>query len=64
MQSGISALEEIASLHGSRAKKSALDTIDALKDFLNSEEVSVPWQVGYVRRTLHYAVQKATFINS
>ena len=56
MQSGNSALEEISSFHGSRAKKSALDTIDALKDFLNSEEGSVPWQVGYLRRTLHYAV--------
>ena len=56
MQSGNSALEEIASLRGSHAKKSALDTRDALKDHLNSEERSVPWQVGYVRRTSHYAV--------
>ena len=56
VQIGNSALEDIASLRGSRAKKSALDTRDALKDFLNSEEVSVPWQVGYVRRTSHYAV--------
>ena len=57
VQSGNSALEEIASLRGSFAKKSVLDTMkDALKDFLNSEEGSVPWQVGYVRRTSHYAV--------
>ena len=56
VQSGNSALEEIASLSGSRAKKSALDTRNALKDYLNSEEGSVPWQVGYVRRTSHYGV--------
>ena len=56
VQSGNIALEEIASLRGSCAKKSALDTRDALKDYLNSEEGSVPWQVGYVRRTPHYAV--------
>ena len=56
VQSGNSPLEEIASLRGSRAKKSALDTRDALKDYLNSEEGSVPWQVGYVKRTPHYAV--------
>ena len=56
VQSGNSALEEIASLRGSRAKNSALDTREALKDYLNSEEESVPWQVGYVRRTSHYAV--------
>ena len=56
VESGNGALEETASLRGSRAKKSALDTRDALKDYLNSEEGSVPWQVGYVRRTLHYAV--------
>ena len=56
VQSGNSPLEEIASLRGSRAKKSALDTRDALKDYLNSEEGSVPWQVGYVRRTSHYGV--------
>ena len=57
VQSGNSALEEIASLCGSFAKKSVLDTMkDALKDYLNSEEGSVPWQVIYVRRTSHYAV--------
>ena len=57
VQSGNSALEEIASLRGSFAKKSVLDTMkDALKDYLNSEEGSVPWQVIYVRRTSHYAV--------
>ena len=56
VQSGKSALKETASLRGSRAKESALDTRDALKDYLNSEEGSVPWQVGYVRKTSHYAV--------
>ena len=56
VQSGNRALEEIASLRGLRAKKSVLDTRDAFKDYLNSEERSVPWQVGYVRRTSHYAV--------
>ena len=56
VQSGNSGLEEITSLHGSCAKKSALVTRDALKDYLNSEEGSVPWQVGYVRGTSHYAV--------
>ena len=53
VQSGISALEEIASLRGSRAKKSALGARAALKDYLISKEGSVPWQVGYVRRTSH-----------
>ena len=64
VQSGNSALKEIASLRGSRAKKLALDSRDALKDYLNSEEGSVPWQVGYIRRISHYAVWKVTFINS
>ena len=57
VQSGYSGLEEISSLRGSCAKTSVLDTMkDALKDYLNSEEGSVPWQVIYVRRTSHYAV--------
>ena len=56
VQSGKSALKETASLRSSRAKESALDTRDALKDYLKSEEGSVPWQVGYVRKTSHYAV--------
>ena len=46
VQSENCALEEIVSLCGSCAKKSALDTRDALKDYLNSEE----------GRTLHYVV--------
>ena len=40
MQSGNSALEEIASPCGSRAKKLALDIRDALKDYLNREACS------------------------
>ena len=56
VQSGNSGLEEITSLRGSCAKKSALVTRDVLKDYLNSEEGSVPWQVGYVRGTSHYAI--------
>ena len=56
VQSGNSALQGITSLRGSRAKKSALDTRDTLQDYLNSEEGSMPWEIGYVRRTSHYAV--------
>ena len=53
VQSGNSALEEIMVYVQKSQPLSALDARDALKDYLNSEEGSVPWQVGHVRRTSH-----------
>ena len=50
------ALIEVPPYRGSRSKKSALDTREALKNYLNSEHGSLPWQVNYIRRTSHYAV--------
>lgn len=50
------ALTEIPPYRGSRSKKSALDTREAVKIYLNSEHGSLPWQVNYIRRTSHYAV--------
>ena len=50
------AFGNLATYRGSRSKPTALDIRDALKDYVNSEEGSVFWQVDYVRRTSHYAV--------
>ena len=50
------AFGNIAPYRGSRLKPTALDIRDALKDYVNSEEGSLSWQVDYVRRTSHYAV--------
>ena len=50
------AFENLAPYRGSRSKPTALDIRDALKDYVNSEEGSVSWQVDYVRRASHYAV--------
>ena len=50
-------LRELRPVRGSRARNDAVLMRDQLKDYLNSEEGSVPWQLQYVRRTWHCAVQ-------
>ena len=51
-----SGLVDLPNVRGSRSRADALETRDTLKKYLNSEEGSVPWQTGHVRRTSHYAV--------
>ena len=47
----------IAPIRNRRYSDDAVGMRDVLKDYLNSEEGSVPWQVDYVRRSSHYASQ-------
>ena len=50
------ALADLPPVRGSRARNDALETRDILRDFLNSEDGSLSWQLEYIRRTSHYAV--------
>ena len=50
------AIVNLPRVRGSRTRQDVLIMRDHLKDYLNSEEGSVSWQVNYVRRTSHYAV--------
>ena len=50
------ALVDLPRVRGSRSRHDALETRNELRDFLNSEEGSLPWQLQYIRRTSHYAV--------
>ena len=50
------ALVDLPRVRGSRSLHHALETRNELRDFLNSEEGSLPWQLQYIRRTSHYAV--------
>ena len=47
-------LVDLPNVRGSRTRADALETRETLKNYLNSEEGSVPWQTDYVRRTSHY----------
>ena len=42
---------ELPSVRGSRYRQDAVDMLDALKDYLNSECGEVSWQLDYIRRT-------------
>ena len=48
--------QNINPVRGSRPRVDALNVRNQLKDYLNSDEGSVPWQLDYIRRTSHYAV--------
>ena len=50
------ALVDLPRVRGSRSLHDALETRNELRDFLNSEEGSLPWQLQYIRRASHYAV--------
>ena len=50
-------LRELRPVRGSRSRNDAVLTRDQLKEYVNSEEGSVPWQLRYVRRTSHCPVQ-------
>ena len=41
-------------VRGSRYSKDAIAMRETLKDYVNSEAGSVPWQLDYIRRTSHY----------
>ena len=45
------ALQNIPPLRGCRYRDECIHMRDSLKDYLNSEQGSVPWQMDYVRRT-------------
>ena len=47
---------DLPRVRGSRSRQDALEARNELKNFLNSDEGSVPWQLDYVRRTSHYAI--------
>ena len=49
-------LVPVPNVRGSRPRENALKTRDKLKDYLNSEEGSLEWQINYIRRTSHFAV--------
>ena len=44
-------------VRGSRYTKDALQVRETLRDYVNSEAGSVPWQTNYIRRTTHYAFE-------
>ena len=48
--------QSINAVRGSRSRVDALEVRNRLKNYLNSNEGSVPWQIDYVRRTSHYVV--------
>ena len=50
------ALVDLPRVRGSRSRHDALETRNELRDFLNSEEGSLPWQLQYIRRKSHCAV--------
>lgn len=50
-----SALRRINPVRGSRYPKNAIEVRESLKEYVNSESGSVPWQTDYIRRTTHYA---------
>ena len=41
-------------VRGSRYSKDAIAMRETLKDYVNSEAGSVPWQLDYIRRSSHY----------
>ena len=49
-------LRDLPRVRGSRSRQDVLEVRNDLKEFLNSDEGSVPWQVEYIRRTSHYTV--------
>ena len=53
--SDVSAFQSLNPVRGSRYTKDALEVREALTQYVNSEEGSVPWQLAYVRRTGHYS---------
>ena len=63
MSSENGALRNLNPLHGTRFTQTSLEIRDMLKEYVNSEEGSVPWQIAYVRRTSHYAVINGVFKN-
>ena len=50
-------LQRLQPVRGSRVRQDVLQIRNNLKNYLNSEGGSVPWQLNYVRRTSHFAVQ-------
>ena len=50
------ALRNLPNVRGSRPREDAIRIRNELKEFVNSEAGSVPWQIDYIRRTSHYAV--------
>ena len=46
-----SCLQQLSNVRGSRYEEDAKEMGEALKDYLNSEEGSMEWQVEYIRRT-------------
>ena len=50
-------LQRLQPVKGSSIRQDILQTRNNLKNYLISEGCSTPWQLNYVRRTLHFAVQ-------
>lgn len=50
------AFRKFRNVRGSRPREDAVRIRNELKEYLNSEEGSVSWQLNYIRRTSHYAV--------
>ena len=49
-------LVPVPNVRGSRSHENAVKTRDKFKDYLNSEQESLKWQINYIRRTSHFAV--------
>ena len=43
--------QSISAIRGSRPKEECIKMRDSLKDFLNTDKGSLPWQLAYIRRT-------------
>ena len=52
-----SAFYDLNPVRGSRYTKDTLQVRETLRDYVNSEPGSVPWQTDYIRRTTHYAFE-------
>ena len=49
-------LVDLPCIQGSQSHQDALETRNELRDFLNFDKGSLPWQLQYIRCTSHYAV--------
>ena len=50
-------LQRLQPASGSSIRQDVLQIRNNLKNYLNSEGCSIPWQLNQVGRTLHFAVQ-------
>ena len=60
LQGDVHSSQNVMSVQGSRPKEECTKMCDSLKDYLNTDKASLPWQLAYIRRTY----QKTLFLNN